>query len=102
MRCVGPAREGGADRDGGAGDRKPRFGAEGDRGPRSEGRGEGGDFRSRPPRSDGYKPRFSRDDDGDRKPRYPRREMILTVISLFLFLTWAIVVLVTYSLKDRR
>ena len=35
-------------------------------------------------------------------PRYPRREMILTVISLFLFLTWAIVVLVTYSLKDRR
>ncbi len=35
-------------------------------------------------------------------PRYPRREMILIVISLFLFLTWAITVLVTYSLKDRR
>lgn len=35
-------------------------------------------------------------------PRYPRREMILIVISFFLFLTWAITVLVTYSLKDRR
>lgn len=35
-------------------------------------------------------------------PRFPRRWMILSVISLFLFLTWSISVLVTYSLRDRR
>lgn len=35
-------------------------------------------------------------------PLYPRRLMVLTMIALFLFLSWAIAVLVYYSVKDRR
>ena len=35
-------------------------------------------------------------------PLYPRRQMVLTMIALFLFLSWAIAVLVYYSVKDRR
>lgn len=34
--------------------------------------------------------------------RYPARGTILSVIALFLFLAWAIGVLITYSLRDRR
>lgn len=34
--------------------------------------------------------------------RFPEREMILALISLFLFLIWSISALVGYSLKDRR
>ena len=35
-------------------------------------------------------------------PRYPDRAMTLTVIALLLFGVWMLVVLVAYSLKDRR
>jgi capsular polysaccharide transport system permease protein len=35
-------------------------------------------------------------------PRYPQRAMLLGLAGLFLFLTWAILALVIYSLKDRR
>lgn len=36
------------------------------------------------------------------RAEYPQRLMQLGLISLFLFLAWAIIVLVAYSLKDRR
>lgn len=35
-------------------------------------------------------------------PRFPQRITILSLLGLFLFLGWAIVILVGYSLKDRR
>lgn len=35
-------------------------------------------------------------------PGYPKRATLLLMISLFLFLVWAVIVLVAYSLKDRR
>lgn len=35
-------------------------------------------------------------------PVYPQRLTLLTMISLFLFLSWAIAVLIYYSVKDRR
>ena len=34
--------------------------------------------------------------------RFPERGMLLGLIALFLFLFWAIAVLVAYALKDRR
>ena len=34
--------------------------------------------------------------------RYPERGLLLGIVGLFLFLGWAILVLVTYSLRDRR
>lgn len=34
--------------------------------------------------------------------RFPDREMLLALTALFLFLTWAIITLVAYALKDRR
>lgn len=35
-------------------------------------------------------------------PEYPERLTLLFLVSLFLFMIWAIVVLVVYSIKDRR
>jgi capsular polysaccharide transport system permease protein len=35
-------------------------------------------------------------------PVYPRRLTLLTMLSLFLFLSWSIAVLIYYSVKDRR
>jgi capsular polysaccharide transport system permease protein len=34
--------------------------------------------------------------------KYPERPVILGLISMFLFLTWSVVVLVAYALRDRR
>lgn len=34
--------------------------------------------------------------------RYPEREMILGITVLFLFLGWAVIVLVAYSIRDSR
>ena len=36
------------------------------------------------------------------KSEYPRRETLLGVITLFAFLLWSVLALVTYSLRDRR
>lgn len=36
------------------------------------------------------------------KSLFPQREMLLGLLGLFLFLAWAIAVLITYSLRDRR
>ena len=35
-------------------------------------------------------------------PEYPRRAMLLGMVALFLFLLWSVVVMVAYSIKDRR
>lgn len=35
-------------------------------------------------------------------PEYPKRFLVLALVTLFLFLSWSIVTLVTYALKDRR
>lgn len=39
---------------------------------------------------------------GSEEPQYPQREVIFGLICLFLLLFWGILVLVYYSLKDRR
>ena len=36
------------------------------------------------------------------RAEYPQRGVILWFVALFLFLTWAILVLVAYALRDRR
>lgn len=36
------------------------------------------------------------------KPQYPKRPVLLGILGFFLFLSWAILVLVSYSIKDRR
>lgn len=36
------------------------------------------------------------------RAQYPQREVILSLLVLFLFVAWAIILLVFYSLKDRR
>jgi len=36
------------------------------------------------------------------RAEYPERPILLTLITLFLFLVWAVVVLTVYSLRDRR